>query len=371
MLLGQALPRRFEVDAVALGDRLDQLLVVGGAVRGPGRERALADGQRRIGDDQVGVDLHLRAEAGAPVARTVRRVEREDPRLELGDRGAVLRACELLGEGEHAVLVDQLDVDQPVGQRHRGLDRVGQALADVLAHHEPVDDERDVVLVLLVEVEVLVQPADLAVDLHARVALRPQLLEELPVLALSAAHQRRHDHEARPLGKLHDLVDDLLRRLPGDRTAADVAVGMADARPEQAQVVVDLGDGADRRPRVARGRLLVDRDGRRQALDRVDVGFVHLPEELPGVGGQRLHVPALALGVDRVERERALTRPGQPGYDDQGVPRKRDVDVLEVVLACSGDHELGVPRHPPHDSEANRRSGQAQPALCGRELLEA
>src|SRR3712207_8340884 len=46
----------------------------------------------------------------------------------------------------------------------------------------------------------------------------------------------------------------------------------ADARPEQAQVVVDLRDRADRRARVARGRLLVDGDRRRQALDRVDVG---------------------------------------------------------------------------------------------------
>ena len=62
------------------------------------------------------------------------------------------------------------------------------------------------------------------------------------------------------------------------------AVLHADAGVQQAQVVVDLGDRADGGPRVAAGRLLVDRDGGRQPLDDVDVGLVHLPEELPGVG---------------------------------------------------------------------------------------
>ena len=81
----------------------------------------------------------------------------------------------------------------------------------------------------------------------------------------------------------HDLVDDLLGRLRGDRPAAVEAVRLADPRPQQAQVVVDLGDRADRRPRVARRRLLVDRDRRRQPLDRVDVRLVHLPEELARV----------------------------------------------------------------------------------------
>ena len=102
------------------------------------------------------------------------------------------------------------------------------------------------------------------------------------------------------------------------------AVRHADAGVEQAEVVVDLGDRADRRPRVARRGLLVDRDGRRQALDEVDVGLVHLAEELAGVRRQRLDVAALPLGVDRVEGERGLARARQPGEDDQLVARQLD-----------------------------------------------
>src|SRR5439155_18610805 len=70
-------------------------------------------------------------------------------------------------------------------------------------------------------------------------------------------------------------------------------------------------------------------------LDRIDVGLVHLPQELTGVGRQRLHVAALALGVDRVEREARLARPGQPGDHDQAVSRQPNVDVTEVVLSCT------------------------------------
>ena len=100
--------------------------------------------------------------------------------------------------------------------------------------------------------------------------------------------------------------------------------GAPGAGEEQAQVVVDLGDRADRRPRVAVGRLLVDRDRGRQALDEVDVGLVHLAEELPRVRRERLDVATLALGEDRVERERRLARPGQPGEHDELVTGEID-----------------------------------------------
>src|SRR5690606_24860373 len=99
----------------------------------------------------------------------------------------------------------------------------------------------------------------------------------------------------------------------------------ADARVEQAQVVVDFGDGADGRARVVRGRLLLDRDGRGEALDVVDVRLLHHAQELPGIGRQRLDVAALALGVDGVERERGLAGPGQAGDHDQLVARQLQV----------------------------------------------
>ena len=235
-----------------------------------------------------------------------------------------------------------LHLHDALRQRHRRLDRVRQPLAHVRLHLQPVHDHRDVVLVLLVELDLVLEPAQLAVDLGARVALGAQLLEQVLVLALAAADHRRQHHEAGALVERHHVVDDLLHRLAGDRRAAAVAVRVPDPRPQQAQVVVDLGHGADRRPRVARGGLLVDRDRRRQPLDRVHVGLVHLAQELAGVGRQRLDVAALALGVDRVEGKARLTGPGEPGDDDQGVARQLEGDVLEVVLARTRDADAVI-----------------------------
>ena len=163
--------------------------------------------------------------------------------------------------------------------------------------------------------------------------------EQVDVLALARPDHRGEHLEPGALLHRQHPVDDLLRGLPGDRLAADRAVRLADAGVEQPEVVVDLGDGADGRARVAGGRLLVDRDRRRQALDEVDVRLVHLAEELPRVGRQRLDVAALALGEDRVEGQARLARAGQPGEHDQRVAGQVEVDVLEVVLAGAADDE--------------------------------
>ena len=96
---------------------------------------------------------------------------------------------------------------------------------------------------------------------------------------------------------------------------------------------MDFGHRADGRARVLRGRLLLDGDRRRQAVDLVDVRLLHHLQELARVSRQRLDVAALALGVDRVEGERRFARARQAGEDHQLVARNRQVDVLEIVLA--------------------------------------
>src|SRR5581483_8531796 len=218
----------------------------------------------------------------------------------------------------------------------------------------------------LVELDRLLEQALLAVDLHAREALLAELLEDVPVLAFPVADDRRVDGETRPFRQPQHLVDDLLDALAGDRAAADRAVGPAHARVEQTQVVVDLRDGADRRARVPRRRLLVDRDRRAEPVDVVDVGLLHHLQELPRVGGQRLDVAALALRVDRVEGEARLARSREHGDADQGVPGQPNGDVLEVVLPRAVDDEL-VCRHGAQSTWANRRSGTPRRARRPRE----
>ncbi len=104
-------------------------------------------------------------------------------------------------------------------------------------------------------------------------------------------------------GQGHDRVGDLLHGLGRDLPAALVAIGFADAREEQTQVVVHLGYGADGGAGVLARGLLFDGDGWRKAVDGVHIGLVHLAEELARVGREALDVPALTLGVDGIEGE--------------------------------------------------------------------
>ena len=166
------------------------------------------------------------------------------------------------------------------------------------------------------------------------------VLQRLLVPPLLPPHQRRPDGELRAQLEAEDLIDDLLLGLPLDRPPADPAVRMADARVEQTQVVVHLGDRAHGGARVAGGGLLVDGDGRREPLDGVDVGLVHLPQELARVRRQALDVAPLPFGVDGVEGEARFPRARQAGDDDETVAREPEGDVLEVVLPGAEDDYL-------------------------------
>jgi hypothetical protein len=115
------------------------------------------------------------------------------------------------------------------------------------------------------------------------------------------------------------------------------AKDLADAGEEEAQVVVDLGGGADGGARVAAAGALLDGDRGGEALDEVGVGLGELGEELARGGAEALDVAALALGEDGVEGEAALARAGGAGDDDELAAREVEVDALQVVGAGAAD----------------------------------
>ena len=206
-------------------------------------------------------------------------------------------------------------------------------------HHDAVDHHVDVVGEFLVERRHFGDLVELAVDFDALVALLHELGEFLAVFALAAAHDRREQIKPRAFRQRQDAVDHLRHGLALDRQAGRRRIGHADARPQQPHVVVDLGDGADRGARIARGGFLLDGDGRRQAVDLVDVRLLHHLQELPRIGRQALDIAALALGIDGVEGERGFAGAGQAGEHHQLVARNVDVDILEVMLARAADRD--------------------------------
>ena len=350
-VIAQFAPRGVEREVQVAREAVEKLLeVVEEPLPGarPRQDRAVGDADRVVGDEQVGVHRHARPESRALGAGAERCVERERARLDLGELdGVAVRAGQLLGEGAPRGipgLVDDVDRDEAVGQAQRRLERVGEAREDVLAGDESVDDDRDVVLELLLEDRRVAELDLLAIDDRARVAARGEILEQVDELALLLRDHRAHDLVARARLERHELVGDLLHGLLLDALTAFGAVRYSDARPQQSHVVVDLGDRADRGPRVAVGGLLVDGDRRTQSFDEVHVGPVDLAEELPGVGGERLDVAALALGEDGVEGEARLAGPRQPGEHDERVARDVQVDVAQVVhaRASNAQHARGA-----------------------------
>ncbi len=186
-----------------------------------------------------------------------------------------------------------------------------------------------------VERDLFVERAQDAIDAGAQKALAREFFEVLFVFAFTAAHDGGENHDARFVGERHDLAQNLLGALARNFDAAVRAMRHADGGVEDAQIVVDFGDGADGRARAAVGRFLLDGNGGAEAVDGVDLGALHLVEELARIGGKRFDVAALAFGVNGVEGEGRFTGAAEAGDDGEGVARDLHVDVLQVVLPCA------------------------------------
>ena len=76
------------------------------------------------------------------------------------------------------------------------------------------------------------------------------------------------------------------------------------ARIQHPQQTRQCGDAADRGPRTSGAALLLQGDGWRQAVDRVDVRDAHLVDQPARVRRYRFKVAALCFGVQRTEGER-------------------------------------------------------------------
>ena len=232
-------------------------------------------------------------------------VEGECARDELRDLHVAARAGEVLAQQPLAAPLDR-DQHDPARERERLLEAETQPLLGVRPQHQAVHQHVDAMSAARVELELLAEARGPPVDARA---LEPRLSRRLKLLAIPAlapAGDRGGDHGDGSLALLDQPGRHLVGALRRDRLAAARAVRPAERRKQHAQVVVDLGDGPDRGARVGYGRALLDGDRRAQAGDRLDLGTVHLLQELARPRREALDVAALSLGVERVEGEAAL-----------------------------------------------------------------
>ena len=365
--VGQILPGRVEVDAQASGLALERGQLRAVVRLGPWLDGAAADRLGGVGHHQVEVQLDDVAEPVARRAGAKRVVEREQARLRrlVGDLAPA--AFEPLGElvPDGRALARQLHREGrppalPIGR----LDRIGEAGPRVAVHLDAIDDHLDAAAPRQQPRVGLLERHGAALQQQPAKAPLGQALQRLgqridPPRAASRRLQRvallqvgrrrliRHAHhghlepdqEASPLAQRRQAPRHDLGRFAGHLGAAAAAERPPDARPQQAHVVEDLGGGPHGGPGVADAVLLADGDGRADPVDAIDVGLLHPLEELAGVRRQRLDVPALALGVDRVKRQAGLARAADAGDDHQLSQRQRHVGVFQIVRACAAHHQ--------------------------------
>ena len=190
-------------------------------------------------------------------------------------------------------------------------------------------------LLVLVQVRSVVHVVDAAINAYPDKALGAQFFEQVNVLAFLFADDRGQQHQLAAFFHGQHLVHHLADGLRGQRGIMLGAAGLADPGEQQAQIVVDFGDGAHGGARVVAGGLLFNGNGGAQPFDVVHIGLFHHRQELAGVGGQRLHIAALTFRVQGVERQGRFAGTGQAGNNHQLVPGNIQVHVLQVMGACA------------------------------------
>ncbi len=129
------------------------------------------------------------------------------------------------------------------------LDAVRQARRLRLADDDAIDDPFDAMVGLVVNVGQFVERVNLPVDADAGVSAGSGPGEHGRKCLLPQPHGRRHQHDPRALAEFQQLFDDLVAGLRADRHLALRAIRLPQSRPEHADVIVNLSDRADRRPR--------------------------------------------------------------------------------------------------------------------------
>src|SRR5207245_3466701 len=178
----------------------------------------------------------------------------------------------------------------------RGWDGLLEPCGGTRFDEQAIDNNFDGVVLALVELRRIIELDEFAIDAGADEAVLRQLLQFVAVGAIASADDGREDHDAivgfaelSAENGLHNLFAGLAR----DGMAALGTMRNAYGGVDDAEIVVDFGDGADGGAWRARSGFLLDGDRGRETFDDVDFGALHLVEELASVRRERFDVTAL------------------------------------------------------------------------------
>ena len=215
-LLGKLFKRSVQIDAVRRRRNLQGMNQ--SLRRRTGPEAAIEQRLRPVGDHLRRIEIVAAAEPVTLGTSSIHAVERKRARLELRHADAAIRTGQLLGI-KLLFAADHGDLHQAARQLHRQADRHFQAMLNARLHQQTVDHDFDGVILALVEIEVVIQVDEFAIDTGAGVAVLEQRLHFFLELALATADDRRQHHDAVFGSQSHHPLHDLFGRLAADRPA--------------------------------------------------------------------------------------------------------------------------------------------------------
>ena len=180
--------------------------------RGGSRARPQAAIEQRLGpihDDFAGIEIIFVAQAVALAAGAIHAVEAEGARLQLRHVDAAHRAGQL-GGIKLLLATDHGDEHQAAGQLHGQGHGIFQPLLDARLHQQAIDHHFDGVVLALVELRLVFQVEQLAINAGAVEAMRRQFLHLFFEFALASAHDGRQHHDAVFRLQRHHALHDLL-----------------------------------------------------------------------------------------------------------------------------------------------------------------
>ena len=228
-----------------------------GIVPAAGLDGTLTDGKVPVGQDAFLVHPHKGAKAGTLFAGSQRVIEGEEPRRQVADGNAMLRAGKVLAEG-HTIAADHVHFGDAAGKRQRGFQRICQTAPDALAHGKAVHHDLHRMLDVLFQLDLFVKIIQVAVDLHTSIATAAGSIQLFLLGAFALAHHRSQHLKLRTFVQFEHRVHHFVHGLLADHPPAHRAVGHAHAGVQKSQIIVDLRHGAHGGTRVVAGGFLVD-----------------------------------------------------------------------------------------------------------------
>ena len=248
-----------------------------------GADSPVQNGQLLVGDDDIRVHLHLMPQPSTGGTGPVGVVEGERAGRQLFDGDTAVLTGVVLAEQQVFVLPHQVDDHNAAGELGGDLAAVRQPLGDVRTNDQPVYDDLNVVLDVLLQGNFLGQIKQIPIHPHPDITGTAGVLENLLVGALLPPDDRSQHLDASGFRQGQHLIYDLVNGLLLDLLPAVGTVGGAHPRPEQTEVIVNFRHRAYRGTRVFGGCFLVDGNGRRKAVNVIDIRLFHLPEEHTGI----------------------------------------------------------------------------------------